>query len=121
MPYRSGSAAVLRVDAEPAKEFQLLTALPLKADVMPRIAWPAWGQTEKNSVRDVFRFTLKLGHRSMQSACLKRAQKRKSPLRGGTSCSFRHSGEAIGFLYLRKVLISQPSPLSCLGHAIRWR
>jgi hypothetical protein len=75
MPYQSGSAAVLRVDAEPAKEFQLLTALPLKADVMPRIAWPAWGQTEKNSVRAyVFRFTVKLGHRSMQSACLKRAK-----------------------------------------------
>jgi hypothetical protein len=32
------------------------------------------GQTEKNSVRAyVFRFTLKLGHRSMQSARLKRA------------------------------------------------
>jgi hypothetical protein len=32
------------------------------------------GQTEKNSVRaNVFRFTLKLGHRLMQSACLKRA------------------------------------------------
>jgi hypothetical protein len=32
------------------------------------------GQTEKTSVRAyVFRFTLKLGHRSMQSPCLKRA------------------------------------------------
>jgi hypothetical protein len=35
------------------------------------------GQTDKNSVRAyVFRFTLKLGHRSMQSACLKRANRR---------------------------------------------
>jgi hypothetical protein len=32
------------------------------------------GQTEKNSVRAyVFRFALELGHRSMQSAFLKRA------------------------------------------------
>jgi len=34
------------------------------------------GQTEKNSVRAyVFRFGLKLGHRSMQSARLKRANR----------------------------------------------
>jgi hypothetical protein len=33
------------------------------------------GQTEKNSVRAyVFRFALELGHRSTQSACLKRAK-----------------------------------------------
>jgi hypothetical protein len=32
----------------------------------------AWGQTEKNSVRAyVFRFALKLGHRSTHLACLK--------------------------------------------------
>jgi hypothetical protein len=38
------------------------------------------GQTEKNSVRVyVFRFAHKLGHRSMQSACLQRAN---SSLRG---------------------------------------
>jgi hypothetical protein len=35
----------------------------------------ALGQTEKNSVRAyVFRFALKLGHCSIQSACLKRAK-----------------------------------------------
>src|SRR5229473_4779390 len=35
------------------------------------------GQTEKNSVRAyVFRFALELGHCSMQSACLKRANRR---------------------------------------------
>ena len=48
--------------------------------------WPMslMGQTEKNSVRAyVFRFTLKLGHRSMQSPCLKRAKLRHK-LPGGT-------------------------------------
>jgi hypothetical protein len=38
----------------------------------------AVGLTEENSVRAyVFRFTLELGHRSMQSACLKRANAQK--------------------------------------------
>jgi hypothetical protein len=41
------------------------------------------GQTEKNSARaDVFRFALKLGHRSIQSACLKRAMNAHQSLLG---------------------------------------
>jgi hypothetical protein len=56
------------------------------------------GQTEKNSVRAyVFRFALKLGHRSTQSACLKRAKPGTSRVvPSGRECATRLSVERYG-------------------------
>ncbi len=54
---------------------------------MQATAMSELGQTEKNSVRAyVFRFALKLGHCSMQSACLKGASNRLGRAAMRSSC-----------------------------------
>ena|SRR5205809_8103905 len=45
----------------------------------------------------------------------------KRKCQDGTLASFRHSGEAIGFLQLPDVLISKRSSRPCPGHVFRWR
>src|SRR5216683_1860557 len=98
---------------------------------------PAMGQTEKKSVRAyVFRFALKLGHRSTHSVCLKRANwrfldagrhsawkgsscRRPKTLYGAYWCQGESGGAVESFCHVTRLHLRHGQPLARLRRAVK--